>query len=143
MTNPCLLCQIVVKLSSVAQSDLLVAIAAIHRSAFSRLKWYLAFFTTLSTHCGEHLTTGSVATVATALRFPRFAAGWTALGLIGETFGCIEFLLASTEGEGNPTVRTLQRFIHKAHRMTSFLSYLAKVRSSKACGQRRRNQQDW
>jgi hypothetical protein len=44
----------------------------------------------------------TAAAVSLALCFPHLAAGRTALGLIGEAFGCVEFLLASTEGEGSP-----------------------------------------
>jgi hypothetical protein len=57
----------------------------------------------------------------TALLFPSSSALRTALGLISEPFAGKEFLLASAESEGSPTVRTLERLILKTHWMTSSL----------------------
>jgi len=114
---------LVARLSRVAQSDPVVAIAAIDWSAFSRLEGDFGFLATLSAHCGEHLAPRPVvtATIAAPLRLPCFTAGWATLGLVGVAFSGKEFLLFDTEGEGSPAVRTLKRLLLKAHWMTSSL----------------------
>jgi hypothetical protein len=118
---------LVARLSRVAQSDPVVAIAAIDWSAFSRLEGDFGFLATLSAHCGEHLaprpvaTATATATIAISLRLPCFTAGWATLGLVGVAFSGKEFLLFDTEGEGSPAVRTLKRLLLKAHWMTSSL----------------------
>jgi len=53
-----------------------VAIAAVNRSAFTRLKWNFRVFATLGAYRGEHLTPrprAEAATVSVALRLPGFA----------------------------------------------------------------------
>jgi hypothetical protein len=71
------------KLAGSAQSDLIVAIAAIHRPIFTGLEWYLGSFSTLGTYRREHLALGPVAvaiipivvaTVAVLPCFPFLAA---------------------------------------------------------------------
>jgi len=47
-----------------ARSDLIVAVAAIYRSAFTRLKRYFSVFATLGAYCGKHFTAWPVAATA-------------------------------------------------------------------------------
>ncbi len=49
------------KLAGSAQSDLIVAIAAIYRPIFAGLEWNLGGFSTLGAYRREHLALGSVA----------------------------------------------------------------------------------
>ena len=56
-----------VKLALSAQSDLIVAIAAIYWSTFVGLKRHLGVFATLGTYCREHLALGPVAIISIAI----------------------------------------------------------------------------
>ena len=115
---------LVARLSRVAQSDFIVAVAAIDWSALSRLEGDFGFLATLSTYCGEHLAPRPVAAIATRavpFRLPCLTTGWATLGLVGVAFSGKEFLLFGAEGEGSPTIRTLKRLVFKAQRMTSSL----------------------
>ncbi len=49
------------KLAGSAQSDLIVAIAAIHRSIFAGLEWHLSSFTTLGAYRRKHFALRPVA----------------------------------------------------------------------------------
>jgi hypothetical protein len=122
-----------VRLSSAARFDLVVAITTIDRPALSRLERYLCFFATLSADSREHLAPGWA--VPAPLSSPCLAAGGTALGLVSIPFSGEELLVSDAEHESCATIGTLEHLVHVRHQMTSFLRYLAKVRSSKACGQ--------
>ena len=136
--SPFVFCYLQLSLSP--GSDLAIAIAAIDWPALSRLKRNFGFLATLGAHCGIHLTPWAVATRAAPGRSPRFAAGRTALRLIGVPFISEEFLFLSSKGKASTALEALQCFSSKAHRMTSFLlMYLAKVRSSRACAYPRGN----
>ena len=104
-------------------SDLIVAFAAINRSALSRLEWYFSFFPTLSTYRWIHLASRLIsgATVAITRRLSCLTTLGTALRLIGIAFGLEEFLLSSRESELSPTISTLKYLILKSHWMTSSL----------------------
>ena len=99
-----------VKLALSAQSDSAVAFATIYRSAFSGLERYFGFLTALGAYCREHLALGpvAVAIISGTLCFPCFAACGTALGLVSIAFSLEELLFLSTEGEGSPTIGTLE-----------------------------------
>ena len=99
-----------------------VAIATVHRSIAARLKGYFSVFATLSACCRKHSAWRpvAIAAISGAFRFPCLATFGTALGLISVTLGLEELLLVSAEGEGSATIGTLERFVLKAHRMTSF-----------------------
>ena len=91
-------------------SDFIVAITAVHRSAFAGLKRYFGFLAALGTHYGVHLAR-SVAVAATrtvALRLSCLAAGRASLGLVGISFGPEELLLLGAEGEGSSAVGALK-----------------------------------
>ena len=106
-----------------ARSGFTVAIATIHRSTTAGFKGYFGVFAALSTYCGKHLALGPVAIAATSgtLCFPCLAARGTALRLIGVAFRFEKLLLFSAEGEGSPTIGTLERLVLKTHWMTSSL----------------------
>lgn len=103
--------------------DLGVAVSAVDRSAPSRLEGHFCFLAACSADYGEHLSPGgAVARGAVALGLPGSAARLAALGVIGIASLGKQFLLAGAEGESAPTVGALDGFVHKAHRMTSFLN---------------------
>ena len=112
-----------VKLALSAQSGLIVALTTVHRSTFAGLERHFGFLPTLGAYCGEHLASGPVAvvTISVTLCSPCFAACGTALGLISIAFGLEELLFLNVECEGSPTIGTLERFVLKAHWMTSCL----------------------
>jgi len=104
------------KLAGSAQSDLIVAIAAIHRPIFAGLEWHLGSFSTLGAYRREHLALGpvaiaiisiAIATIAVLPCLPFLAAGETALGIISIASGRKLFLFPSAEGEGSPAIGTL------------------------------------
>ena len=100
---------------------LIVALAAINRSAFAWLKGYFGLFTTLGTYYGEHSALGSVARISVTRFLPGLAACGAALGLISIAFRLEELLFLGAESEVSPTIGTLKRLILKTHRMTSSL----------------------
>ena len=55
------------KLAGSAQSDLIVAIATIHRPIFAGLEWYLGSSSTLGAYRREHLALGPVAIISIAI----------------------------------------------------------------------------
>jgi len=93
-------------------SKLVVAIAAIYRSAFTRLERYFCGFTTSGTHCGEHLT---VEAASVALGFPCFAACRATLGLMSIAFRSKELLFLSGEGVSSPTISARECFVFVTH----------------------------
>ena len=78
--------------------DFVETIAAIYRSAFTRLKRYFRIFAALGANRGVHLA-GFHAAGAHSFGFPCLPAGGAALGLVGVTLGLEELLLRSGEGE--------------------------------------------
>jgi len=104
-------------------SDFTVAIAAIDRSATSRLKRHLSVVPALRARGRECLAWGpvAVATTSVSLCLPCLSAWGTSLGLIRIALGLIELLFLSGEAEVSPTVGALDRFVLKSHWMTSFL----------------------
>ncbi len=112
-----------VKLALSAQFDFSVALATIHWSTLTGLERYFGFLTALGAYCREHLASGpvAVAIISVTLCFPCFAACGTALGLVSIAFSLEELLFLSAEGEGSPTIGTLERLVLKTHQMTSSL----------------------
>ena len=106
-----------------ADSDFMVAIAAIHRLVPTRFKRYLGILTTLGAFYREHLTPLSIARaiVSVTLCLPCLAARRTALWLIGIALRLEEFLVFGAKGKGSPAIGTLDRLILKTHWMTSSL----------------------
>jgi hypothetical protein len=104
-------------------SDFAVALATVDWSAFSRLEGDFGFLTALGAYRREHLTPGpvAVAIITVALCFPGFAAGGTALGLVGIALGLEELLFLGAEGEFSPTVGAGELLVLKTHWMTSSL----------------------
>ncbi len=92
-----------------ADFDFTVAIATVHRFVTTGFKGYLSILAALGAFCREHLPLGSVARAAVSitLGFPCLAAGRAALGLIGVALSPEELLLFGAEGEGCPTIGTL------------------------------------
>ena len=111
------------KLALPTHSGFIVAIATIYWSTFTGLERYFGVFATLGAHCGECLPLGpvAVATIAVTLCLSCLAAWETSLRLINIALRREELLLLSTEGEGSPTIGTLDRLVQKTHRMTSSL----------------------
>jgi len=111
------------KLDLFVQFDFIVALATIHRSAFSWLERYFGLLTALGARYREHLASGpvAVAIISVTLCFPGFAAGGTALGLVGIALGLEELLFLSAEGEVSPTIGALELLVFKTHWMTSSL----------------------
>jgi hypothetical protein len=106
-----------------AGSHFTVAIAAVYRFVTAGFKGYLGILTALSAFHGEHLPLGLVAgaTASVTVSLSCLAARGAALGLIGIAPGFKELLLFSAEGKGSPAIGTLERFVLKAHWMTSSL----------------------
>jgi hypothetical protein len=103
-------CLVTLELPALAQSDSVVATAAVHRSAFSGLERYLRLYATVGAHGREHLAAESRATeTAKAVALCPFGltAGWAALRLIGVASGSKQFLFFCAEGEISPAIRTL------------------------------------
>jgi len=55
------------KLAGSAQSDLIVAIAAIHRPIFAGLEWHLGSFSTLGAYRRKHFPSRPVAIISIAI----------------------------------------------------------------------------
>ena len=105
-----------------AQSDFAVAIATVNRSITAGFEGDLGVFTALGTCCRKHLALESIVATSMTLWFPCLAARGTALRLINIASGLEELLFLSAEGEGSPTIGTLERFVLKTHWMISSLS---------------------
>lgn len=88
-------------------------IAAVNRSAVARLERDLCFLAAGGAYGGEHLADaagiGRARTAATLL--PGLAAGWAALGLVGETLGGEELLFRGGENEISSAIRALDGFV--------------------------------
>jgi len=93
-------------------SKLVVALAAIYRSTFTRLERYFRGFATPSTHCGKHF---AVEAASIALGFPCSAACRATLGLMNIAFRSKELLFLSGESESSPTISALERFVFVTH----------------------------
>ena len=106
-------------------SDFAIAIAAVDRSVTAGLERYFGVFATLGTDYGKHLAGSPVAAIPEALRLPRLATRWTALGLIGVSSGLKKLLLFCAVDEGFPTIGTLNRLVLKTHWTTSSLLYFS------------------
>jgi hypothetical protein len=107
---PSLRCLVMLELVALAQSDFVVATAAVHWSAVSGLERYLRLYATVGAHGREHLAAESGATkTARAVALCPFGltAGWAALRLVGVASGGKQFLFLCAEGETSPTIRTL------------------------------------
>jgi hypothetical protein len=74
------------------------AIAAIYRATVAGFKWHLCFPATSRTDCGEHLARGAGFLTADALLF-CLTANRAALGIVGEAFLSVEFLLGNRKRE--------------------------------------------
>ncbi len=113
--------QIIPALST--QSDFTVAIATIDRPAITRLKRYFGVFAAVGAYCRKHLASEpvAVATIFVSLCLPCLTAWGTALGLISIAPRFKKLLFPGAEGEGSPTIGTLERLVLKTHWMTSFL----------------------
>jgi hypothetical protein len=105
------------------QSDFVVALATIDRSAVGRLKRHFGLFAALGAYGRKHLAweTVVVTAISVPLCLPCLSARGTALGLISIAPGLKELLFLSAEGEVSPTIGTLDSFVLKTHWMTSFL----------------------
>jgi hypothetical protein len=106
-----------------ADCDFAVTIATIDRPAITRLKRYFGVFAAVGACCRKHLAWGpvAVATVSVSLCLPCLAAWGTALWLISIAPRFKKLLFPGAEGEGSPTIGTLERLVLKTHWMTSFL----------------------
>jgi len=80
-----------------------IAIAAIHRATVARLERHLSIYTTSCADCLKHLPLTTMLTPTHLLLFGS-TTGRTALGIIGETLLCVEFLLSCRECEINATI---------------------------------------
>jgi len=101
-------------------SDFIEAFAAINRSAFTGFKRYFCILATLGTNCGEHLA-WPIAAGTVSLCLPSLPAGGASLGFIRVAFGLEKLLLLCAESESCSTIGTLELFVLKSQRMTSFL----------------------
>ena len=99
-----------VKLAFSVQSDFTVALTTIYWSTLAGLERYLGILTALGAYCWEHLASGpvAVAIISVTLCLPCFTACGTALGLVSIAFRLKELLFLSAEGEGSPTIGTLE-----------------------------------
>jgi len=97
---------------------LVVALAAIYRSTFTGLERHFCVFTTLGTHCREHLAS-EAEVVSVTLGFSCFAARWATLGFMSIAFSGKELLFLSGESESRAAISALKRFLYITHWMTS------------------------
>jgi len=107
---PSLRCLVTLKLPALAQSDFVVATAAVDWSAISGLERYLRLYATVGAHHREHLAAGSRPTgTAKAVALCPFGltAGWTALGLVGVASSSKQLLFFCAEGKISPAIRAL------------------------------------
>ena len=104
-------------LKRVSSPDFGVAVAAVHRSIFLRLKWYLRIFATSGTDGGIHLprSVAIKATLRATLLFPGLSALRTALGLIGKALGGKELLLRGSEGETCAALGAFKSLVYETH----------------------------
>ena len=91
-----------------AQSNFAVAITTVNRPITARFKGYFCVLAALCAYRRIHLASGPIATVSITLCLPCLAALRTALGLINVALGLEKLLLLSAEGEGSPTIGTLE-----------------------------------
>jgi hypothetical protein len=91
-----------------AGSCLAKAIAAVHRSAFSRLEGYFRVFAALGANGREHLARSAATAGTVPFGLPGLPAGRAPLGLVGVAFGLEEFLLRGAEGERGAAISTLK-----------------------------------
>lgn len=126
------------KLPAVVRSDFVVAAAAIHWSAFPRLKGYLCLDTAIGAHSRKHLAIcwpgATEITCGASLRPLCLTARWAALRFVGVTFDGKQLLFFRTEREAAAAIGTLKIFVHWAH-LDDLLSLVIwlEFRSSKAC----------
>ena len=102
------MCATKVNLNLPAHSGFIVALAAVNRSAFARLKRHLGILATLGAYCGEHLArpVAVAATRAITLCLSCLAASRTPLGLVGVAFRLKELLLLGTKGKASSAIGT-------------------------------------
>jgi len=101
-----------------SRSNFVIALTAVHGSAFAGFEWYFSVLATFRANYGIHLAWGSIATIATVsvtLGLSRLPACRTALGVVSVAFGCEKLLLLNTEAEISSTVGALESFFFKAH----------------------------
>jgi len=113
------------KLALSTQSDLIVAIATIHRSLFAKLEGEFVLYATLRLNrrfnavtyscCSHHFRTKysppGTGTVAVTVRTPCFvssAACGATFRLIGKAFSLVELLFSSSKGKRLPTIGALK-----------------------------------
>ncbi len=107
----------------ITKSERIIAIATIYWPTFTGLERYFGILATLGTYYRKHLPPGpgAVVTIPVTPCLPGLTALRTALGLVSIAFRSKELLLPSTEGEGSPTIGTLERLAFKSHWMTSLI----------------------
>jgi len=117
-------------------SDFVVAVTAVNRSAGCGRKGHFGILATLSTDHWIHLarwclgvTAVAVANIALLL-FSCLTACRTALGSIGVTLGCEEFLLFHSEIERGAAIEANDGFLLKTHMDDLLLKTFGKLRSS-------------
>jgi hypothetical protein len=112
-----------------AKLYLAVTLAAVDRSALTRLERHFGFLAALGAYGGEHLASGTITVViiSKALGSPRFTTCRAPFGLVGVTFLLEELLFLSAKGEGFTTVGALEALVLESHWMTSSLRYLARA----------------
>ena len=114
-------CLVTLELPALAQSDFVVATAAVHCSAVSGLERYLRLYATVGAHGRIHfplplIAVAITATIGTtALLFPGCSAVRTTLGLVREAFGSEELLLGSAKGETCAAVYALEGLVYVGH----------------------------
>ncbi len=97
------------------------AVAAIDRSAVTRLEWNFAILAAFGTHGTVELSALKSVPTVRFLGPACSTASETALRLICVPLGVKELLLLGGEYEFRATIRTLKGFVCETHRMTSFL----------------------
>ena len=104
-----------------AGASFIETLATIYRSAFTGLERYFRILSTFSTDYGVHLAGSVTTTGSVTLVLSRLPAGRASFGFIGVSLGLEELLFFSTESKGGTAIGTLECFILKTQRMTSFL----------------------
>jgi hypothetical protein len=103
-------------------SDLVVAIAAVNWSAFTRLKRDFGLFAALSADNREHLAQGPCGAIgAQTLRSSGIAAGRAPLRLISVAFSLEKCLFFRGEIKSSAAFNTPELFFFERHQMTSSL----------------------
>jgi len=95
-------------------SDWSVAVATVNGSIVPGPERHLGVFATSCADSGKHFPFSST-TIATTLPFISCPARGTALGLVGETLGSEEFLLASIKDETCAAVHALKSLVYIGH----------------------------